>query len=697
MNKDRLQEYITHPLFISFILWAILVALLPAVFSKFRVSHIRDEYASPKDWIYFFDFDNDHESEKVSLDLNDQGQTKIIFSKNNKILEQYNIKFQPAWKTDVYAGDYNKDGYLEFYIYTMNQDSIFLNVIDPFKSMKTIITGRFIDSRRKAPQSTDTPYIEPVGMTKGLKYNYNDLIFFINTGFSMFPRRVYRYQVEDDSLLKSPESAAVPAGCHIADLNNDSIPEFILNINAGGNYDKDFPYTDQYSWLMVLDSKMKFLFPPVKLKKYPSRTITIPLVVKTRHRIVVLNDYFGTDTIKSSFYLFDPKGNKIREKALSDFENIYNYLFINYDNNSTFYFMRNRNTQIDEIDSSFHIVNTVYIPEVEAGEPLARLDADLDGKKEYLFQGRGNRSLVITSANFKHSVAYFYEKAQRKPIISQVTSAGKRPRLYLQFEDHNSLIQFSRNPFYYFRYPLYVVLYLIVFLFITMIARIQKYRLDIKLQTEKRIASLQMKAIKNQIDPHFTLNILNAIGSLYASENNRNNADYIFSKYAHLIRQTVINSDQIIITLADELDFVRNYIDLERFRCSNSFEYKIDIDKDVDLQTKIPRMLIHTFVENAIKYGVNYQPVGGILKIALKIKDNYFQIFIEDNGPGLESQQVSSKGTGKGLLILNELIELYYKLEKVKIAYTLQNIAGQGNTVSGTRAVIEVPFRNLKS
>ena len=180
-------------------------------------------------------------------------------------------------------------------------------------------------------------------------------------------------------------------------------------------------------------------------------------------------------------------------------------------------------------------------------------------------------------------------------------------------------------------------------------------------------------------------------------ENNRDKADYIFGKYARLIRQTVVSSDQIIIPLAEELEFVRNYIDLEKFRCDNSFDYIIDIDKEIDLQTRIPRMLIYTFVENAIKYAIRSMSEDGLLKISLSAKDHLYQILIEDNGPGLESSESSNKGTGKGLLILNELIELYYKLEKVKITYTLQNITGPGNIISGTRAVIEVPQRSFKS
>jgi sensor histidine kinase YesM len=108
-------------------------------------------------------------------------------------------------------------------------------------------------------------------------------------------------------------------------------------------------------------------------------------------------------------------------------------------------------------------------------------------------------------------------------------------------------------------------------------------------------------------------------------------------------------------------------------------------------------MLIHTFVENAIKYAIRSKSEGGLLKIVVMTKDNTCQIIVEDNGPGLESSGASNKGTGKGLLILNELIELYYRLEKVKISYTLQNITGQANTVAGTRAVIEVPQSTFKS
>ena len=698
MTRDRLKEYITHPVFISLIIWAVLVLLVPSVFLKYRIKHIRDEYTSKKVWDLYVDFDKDNVSEKISLDLNDVEQTKIIFRKDNRILNQYDLKYQPADMHSVYSGDYNKDGYPECYVYTMNDDSIFLNIIDPYILRKIIISRRFIDFRRKASQSIDKPHIVTIGMIEADNKNFNDIVFLINTGYSKQPRSIYRYSVQKDLLIKSPEIAADPNGCRVADINNDSLPEFVLSILATGNYNAELPYTDNYSWLMVLDNKLEFLFPPVRFSKHPSRLMVIPVRLRNHNRLIAFNDYFGADSINSSLILLDIKGNKIREKSIKDYESISSDIFINNDyNKNSFYFLKNRYAQIDEIDTNFQVINTFNIPEVVRGQPLAYLDADLDGKKEYLFQGGGNRSLVISRDNFKDAVSFNYNEAQGEPVISQLIMPGRKPMLFLQFDGYCSYIQYYRNPLFYFKYPLYLALYLVVFLFISMIARIQQYRLNLKLQTERKIASLQLKAVKNQVDPHFTLNILNAIGSLYATEKNRDKADYIFGKYAKLIRQTVISSDQIIITLAEEMEFIRNYIDLEKFRCDNSFDYVIDIDKEIDLQTKIPRMLIHTFIENAIKYAMRSRSEGGLLKISLSVKDHSYQILVEDNGLGLESSHTGDKGTGKGLLILNELIELYYKLEKVKITYMLQNITSPDSTITGTRAIIELPRRNLKS
>ncbi len=695
MIKGRIQEFLLHPAFLSLIVWAVLILTIPIHLTKYRVKHIADEYTSSKTSLFYEDLDSDGNSECISIDLNDQEQTKIIVSRDNKILDQYNLRYQPLYINQVYFNDYNNDSFKECYVFTISQDSIFLNIIDPIRSGKTILSNRFIDLRRKAQNSDDTPQIFPVGTVAGQDKRFNDLIFIITAGYSTQPRNVYRYLINEDSLIKSPENGAVIHGCLISDINGDSLPEFLLNVGATGNLDESYPFTDRYSWLMILDNTLKYFFPPIKIGGNPSRIQVLPFQTKNKTHVLAFYDYFGSDDIQSSFYLFDTKGNKIKEKPITDYEPAFSKIFPNKDiKRQTFFFLKNRNTEIVEIDSSLQEISTIKIPQIRYGYPIAEIDLDFDSKKELIFQGIDQKTLIFVQDNFKYPVSWQYNSDDFNPLFSQFLKVGDKPIIYVQFSDHGSYISYEKNPFYYLRFLLYFAIFFAIFFFISLIGRVQRYRLEMKKKNEMKMVSLQMKAIKNQIDPHFTLNVLNAIGSLYSDEKNREKADYIFSKYAKLIRQTVITSDQVTVTLAEELDFVKNYIEIEKFRCDNSFNYSITVDKDSNMESRIPRTLIHTFVENAIKYGIRRRTEGGILNIDIQTVNGILSIIVEDNGKRVGLHDASINGTGKGLTILKELIDLYYRLENVKITYTLQNITEGNGTFSGTQAIIRIPTRN---
>jgi hypothetical protein len=99
--------------------------------------------------------------------------------------------------------DYNYDGFKECYVFTLNKDSILLNIIDPFKLNKITLQNRLIDYWSQVRKSTDAPIVVPVGMIKNESYDCSDLIFYINAGFSKQPRKLYRYIIVNDSLIKS--------------------------------------------------------------------------------------------------------------------------------------------------------------------------------------------------------------------------------------------------------------------------------------------------------------------------------------------------------------------------------------------------------------------------------------------------------------------------------------------------------------
>ena len=448
---------------------------------------------------------------------------------------------------------------------------------------------------------------------------------------------------------------------------------------------------------MILNNSLQFLFPPVEIGMNPSNVQVLPFQIRNETFLLAFYDYFGSDDNQSSFFIFDTKGNKIKEKQVTDYEPYYAKILPNRnEKKQSFFFLKNRNGEIVEFDSSFQIISTLKIPQMISFDFIAEIDADFDGKKELIFQGIDKQMLIFVRDNFTHPVIWQYNSDNFLIPFTQFTKTGDKPLIYVQFSDHGSYISYEKNPFYYLRFPLYIALFFAMYFLISIIGILQRYRLNMKKRNEMKMVALQMKAIKNQIDPHFTLNVLNAIGSLYSTENNREKADYIFGKYARLIRQTVISSDQVTVTIGEELDFVRNYIEIEKFRIGNSFNYSINIEQESRMDTKIPRMLIHTFVENAIKYGIRNRSEGGILNICIQTINGVLNIIVEDNGKGLGLQDSSKNGTGKGLIILQELIDLYYRLENVKITYSVQNIPGENEIFAGTRAIIKIPARNPK-
>jgi hypothetical protein len=694
MRRINLLEIFYHPAFISLIIWIVLVLTIPLPVSKYRIKLVSEEVYSPNTYFMYCDLDSNGSSEKISIDLNDPGQTKIIVYRDDKVMDQYNVAYHPTHIQSIYFGDYNGDSCEEIYIFTMNDKALFLSVIDPMAQRKALIYNRFIDSWTEAPQSTDRPQFVAVGMIPDSSFQSHDFVFYISTGYSLQPRNLYRYIIASDSLIKSPESYATINHCVMIEKpGSTSEHTFLLSTSATGNSDETAPYSDLHAWLMALNDEMKFSFQPVKSGRKPTNLYAIPINMRDQTVFLTWRDYFGADDIKSMFCIYDEKGNKIREKEAEGYEPSFTNIFPNdADGGKSFYFLKNHDAVVEQLDTALRTVKSYTLPPLSFRTPIAFLDADMDGHNEYFFAGREQNSIVISQDDFRNAIEYRFNTGNTSnSIISQVLTRGSKPLFFIQMQTHGRLLKYEKNPFHYLHLPVYLVLYSIIFLFIGFIYRIQKHRLDLKSATQREIASLQMKAIKNQIDPHFTLNVLNSIGSLYQNEGDRRKADYIFGKYASLIRQTVISSDKIIITLEEEIDFVRNYIDIEQFRSGNSFEYSIDTDPGVDMEARVPRMLIHTFVENSIKYGLRQRTEGGKLNIEIKQNAGVVLIKIEDNGTGLRYDEISPGGTGKGLKIISELTDLYYRLEKIRITTSLNNITGQTGEILGTRVTIELP------
>ncbi len=125
------------------------------------------------------------------------------------------------------------------------------------------------------------------------------------------------------------------------------------------------------------------------------------------------------------------------------------------------------------------------------------------------------------------------------------------------------------------------------------------------------------QALRAQIDPHFMFNALNSIQNFILNKDSQAAINYV-SKFGKLMRQTLESSQKEKVCIHEELDMLKNYLQLEQLRFDKMFDYEFDIDEQLDItNTEIPSMLLQPFVENAILHGLRHKKEKGFLKIVL--------------------------------------------------------------------------------
>lgn len=226
-------------------------------------------------------------------------------------------------------------------------------------------------------------------------------------------------------------------------------------------------------------------------------------------------------------------------------------------------------------------------------------------------------------------------------------------------------------------------------------SRREKEKNQLLAEMEKIIASYKLKNIQSCISPHFIFNALNSLLHLI-SKNKNKEAQKCIDHISKLIRYTIENSGKHAITLEEEVAFVRNYLELELLLERTQFFYDIKVDKTIDMQSQILPMSIQTHVENALKHGLMPQNKSGTISISLIKNEEKINILIEDNGEGFIPDITNRRvpGTGSGLKIQQEMIELYNRYNKSKISLHIANKAALTNGQEpGTRVQLSVPLQ----
>lgn len=243
-----------------------------------------------------------------------------------------------------------------------------------------------------------------------------------------------------------------------------------------------------------------------------------------------------------------------------------------------------------------------------------------------------------------------------------------------------------------------IIIVSVVWLLIIFRTRSIKKKERIRREITERMSEFEMKALRAQMNPHFIFNAINSIQNFMLG-NDVDSALYYLSDFAKLIRLTLDNVSKKRITLEEELNYIKYYINLEQMRFDTEFEIEIIMPQDWEGgKILIPSMILQPFIENCIKHAFVLKKGKAKIKLEFQITENsILKCIVEDNGIGRKKSRELNKNrknhTSKGTFITFERLALLNQTQSRK-EYRVEiiDLYDEFDLASGTRVEVYLPF-----
>jgi hypothetical protein len=678
--------------FLAVIAASIIILSLPSFGTKSRLQVEPFNVYQTSENITYTDLDSDGISEVVNTGKGNPYFYLVVLKNDFRVFDQWNLQdsIDLNWP-GFFFGNYDNDRYKEICIFTHLNDSLFLNVNEFFDTAGTKLNRVYI-TKIGVVNKQITSIVSPAGFFDTNGDGKDELFFSIHTGFGLQPRKLYSFDIAHNELKSSQLSGVICQKPMMVDSDGDGRPEIFGFIGASGNYHTYVPYSDCSSWLMVFNDSLKFEFPPVE---FPGLTniLYVNAYNNGRYKGYVVLHYTGSadsEVLKPRIMLFSLEGKKIREWLFSDLEltNCKNLVVLKNKNTERIYLLGEDLLEFNDHLEVIKRVRSGFNSEFK----YYQTDIDFDGEDELILYSENEEKLVIYNLELQKVAETRLKAAANLFRFSHYASAGHENKIFLNSGKYGYYLQLKSNTYYYLDYLAYPCVYLIVFLFILLIKRINTYQVINKESLNRRLVTLQLQGIKTQLDPHFTFNALNSIASLIYLEDRQAAYDYI-SKYSQLLRRILNDAEKNYRSLGAELDLVTTYLDLEKLRFGDKFSYEISVGKGITQAEQVPKMVLHTFAENAIKHGIMPCNHGGLLKIRIELVDDCLRLIIEDNGVGRAGASATNSSSGKGLKTTWEFYDILNQLNNKPIRHLISDLYNEKGDPAGTIVEVLVPLK----
>ncbi|MFD2726728.1 sensor histidine kinase [Hyunsoonleella rubra] len=363
------------------------------------------------------------------------------------------------------------------------------------------------------------------------------------------------------------------------------------------------------------------------------------------------------------------------------------------------YHKKNFSNAVTYIDSSIYYAKTIkgnvnlgplYIYkswDLLEMEQVEEVNKNLDSALKYDKSSGGGKmyfyhevSAIYEGIGKRDKALHYYKKyASLKDSVLNIKTLEKvndMEQKYNKVANENKIVQLEKTKQFY--------LFLILGSLLTLLTFILLFR-QRALKNKHKIMLTEQRLNKARMDPHFFFNAMASLQNLSLEENSPNTSLFV-SRFAKIMRQSLENTYEDLIPLEDEIDFLKHYLEIQKLRYPDKFDFKFSIDDTLEIdELYMPSMILQPFVENAIEHGFKNINFKGMLNVGFKDLQNVIQITVRDNGKGFETKPIEKEYKSRAMQIIKDRLYLFNVQHKSNAKYIVSQ------KVDGFEIEIELP------
>lgn len=456
------RSYLLHPLIIGFVLSLVVIYFLASYLPHYHAEIIKESAFTNNGEVYYFDLDEDGNSEKIHYYHYDRifKPTLYLYDSKDNFKSLWNFFESPVKNCKIFAGDYNNDRIKEIFVFTENEDSLFLYILNTQNDRKLFVDREFI---AKISNPDSDLRIIPIGLYNLNKNEKKEFLFAIDAGYPVSPRKIFSFDISTRVLNSSPEiNVKITDPILVEDLNFDGKPEIVIS-----NESVDVVGNGSEAQLIVFNQDLEYSFQPIVYLGCASQiTVSTVALSDSEKLISVLHSGTTPENVFNTLTLYNNQGKQVKE---IDVEKKSNFRLspLSPEKNKLFLFNGNEiyryNVNLEK-EKVYRINNGGRLDYIQS------LDITGNSKSEVIFNN--NENIIIASDDFKYKAKLHFPDSG-DINISVVKCQQKTNQLSIQIGSNWYLCDFYKNEAFFYSQIFYLLIFILISFLTFLISKIR--------------------------------------------------------------------------------------------------------------------------------------------------------------------------------------------------------------------------------